>query len=149
PTNRQMADKHHKVARAKEEVVRSTIEARRLRRWVDQEDTIYRRAIAQLTSCDPLLAAELSWVYARQLRVNNVHRARLRKLYALPDFGYSYALDTDMDTASPMDHTRSVGDDVGGNQGEDGTGLIDGIDEDDSLNDEALRLGNFMERLHD
>ncbi|KAL1740424.1 hypothetical protein HDZ31DRAFT_24726, partial [Schizophyllum fasciatum] len=30
PTNRQMADKHHKVARAKEEVVRSTIEARRL-----------------------------------------------------------------------------------------------------------------------
>ncbi|KAL1741795.1 hypothetical protein HDZ31DRAFT_44648, partial [Schizophyllum fasciatum] len=143
PTNRQMADKHHKIARAKEEVIRSTVEARRLRHRVDEEDATYRLAIARHSAADPLLAAELTWVYARQLRVNNVHRARLRKIYAQPDFGYSYASD-----GAAFALAEGMGDSIEGRTGGgDEAGLLGGIDEDDSLNDEALRLGDFMEHV--
>ncbi|KAL1746109.1 hypothetical protein HDZ31DRAFT_34848 [Schizophyllum fasciatum] len=143
PTNRQMADKHHKVKRAEEEVLRSTVEARRLRRWVDEEDSAYRLAISQSRATDPLIAAELTWTHARQLRVNNVHRMRLRKLYSLPDFGHTYALDG----AEPSLVTEPLTQIAGGDTLEGMTYSLDGIDEDDSLNDEALRLGEFMENI--
>ncbi|KAL1741024.1 hypothetical protein HDZ31DRAFT_85086 [Schizophyllum fasciatum] len=136
PTNRQMADKHHKVKRAGEEVLRSTIEARRLRRWVDEEDAAYRLAISQSRATDPLVAAELTWAHARQLRVNN--------LYGLPNFGYTYELDGGEPPPMSEPHARTVEGELVEGVG----GSLDGIDEDDSLNDEALHLGEFMEGIN-
>ncbi|KAL1673038.1 hypothetical protein EV122DRAFT_271001 [Schizophyllum commune] len=147
PSNRQMADKYHKVKRAKEELIRSRVEARRLRHWVDQEEDTYRTAISVAREADPLLAAELAWVLARQRRVNNVHRSRLQKLYALPTFGVGYALDAPMSsTSQPAAVGASSG--AGDGAGDDHVDVVESIDEDDSLNDEALRLGEFMERIH-
>ncbi|KAL1740504.1 hypothetical protein HDZ31DRAFT_47382, partial [Schizophyllum fasciatum] len=142
PSNRQMADKYHKIKRAKEEIIRSRVEARRLRRWIDQEDATYRTAIENVKQTDPLIAAELAWLYLRQARVNNVHRVRLQKLYALPSFGIRYADDGDPVLLISGQPSLTPTESPGSNALTEGG--LEGLDEDDSLNDEALRLGEYM-----
>lgn len=81
--NREFAVKHHKLKRAREEMIRVNVEARRLQEWVDMEDEQLKQLGKGLIACQPLLAAEIRGVAVTQLRVNEMHRRRLRMIYAL------------------------------------------------------------------
>ncbi|KAG1883462.1 hypothetical protein F4604DRAFT_1879073 [Suillus subluteus] len=81
PENWEMAAKFFKVLCSHEELTRLNVEICRLSAWVSFEDKEILSAIDALDATDStLLAAELQMHYARQHRVNNVHRARLHKI---------------------------------------------------------------------
>ncbi|KAG2745458.1 hypothetical protein P692DRAFT_201653893, partial [Suillus brevipes Sb2] len=80
PESREMAAKFFKVLRSHEELTRLNVEICRLSAWVDFEDKEILSAIDALNAMDSdLLAAELQMRYARQHRLNNVHRTRLHR----------------------------------------------------------------------
>ncbi|KAH7917838.1 hypothetical protein BV22DRAFT_970049, partial [Leucogyrophana mollusca] len=86
-TKREIAIKHFKVQRAREELIRLNVEIRRLHAWVDTEDKELRSVMVALKATDPFIAAEISLLSAEQRRVNDIHRMRLTRIYALE--GYS------------------------------------------------------------
>ena len=134
PANREVANKYFKVVRAQEEIHRLNVEVCRLNAWVHYEDQALTTAVD--TAADPHLAAELHCHCAERGRVNNIHRARLSVIYRLE--GYSCP-----GPYIPVPH------------GEDRHGeLLDGVDsdeglvdEDDGVQDEVLRLGDFLDSL--
>lgn len=83
PTNRVMAVKFHKLARAREELVRCQVEMRRLVTAMHDEERHMSQVHADLQSAGNPLAPELLEVAQRRVAVNDVHRARFAKLAAL------------------------------------------------------------------
>ncbi|KDQ07849.1 hypothetical protein BOTBODRAFT_98234, partial [Botryobasidium botryosum FD-172 SS1] len=63
PAIREAMVDYFRLQRAKEEIIRLNIEARRLRTWVDDEDSHYRKVIDSLQASNPLLAAEIKVQY--------------------------------------------------------------------------------------
>ncbi|KAI0038002.1 hypothetical protein FA95DRAFT_1578459 [Auriscalpium vulgare] len=112
--NRQAAVHFFKIERAKEERERLNREIRRLVTYMhDEERDQARRITAHATDTSLpslLVAAELRSYQARRIRVNNVHRARLERIFALPSFtGEGHAGtaverkdDMEEDSQSPM-----------------------------------------------
>ena len=127
PANREVANKYFKFLRAHEEIYRLNIEVRRLNAWITHEDQVIKSAID--TTTDLHLAAELRHRYAERQRVNNLHRIRILAIYCLE--GYS----------GPGPFVPEVNTD-GNHIGSDEE-LID----DDDLEDEVLRLGEFSDSL--
>ena len=144
---RDVAAKHFKVLRAHEEVVRLNVEIRRLQTWVDDEDTFLLTHARNLSETDPVLGARVYDIYLRRHRVNNIHRARLRSIYALPGYnGHT----TPGIRLGRMD-IPSVG------IQEEGFSELAGIESDDEeidiadddlVNDEVLRLGDLLNSTH-
>lgn len=128
PANREVANKYFKVLRAHEEIHRLNIEVRRLDAWTIHEDEKFESAID--TETDPHLAAELRRRYAERRRVNRLHRIRISSIYSLE--GYSGP-----GPFVPEENMRE-------NQFCSGEELID---EDDDVEDEVLRLGDFLDSL--
>jgi IS4 transposase len=128
PANREVANKYFKVLRAHEEIHRLNIEVRRLDAWTIHEDEKFESAID--TETDPHLAAELRRHYAERRRVNRLHRIRISSIYSLE--GYS--------GPGPFVPEENMGE----NQFCSGEELID---EDDDVEDEVLRLGDFLDSL--
>lgn len=85
-TNREIATKYHKVRRAREEIIRLNVEARRLQEWADVEDQELSRVANELLGTQPLLAQEIRAYAAVQLRVNTTHRVRLNRIYNLAGY---------------------------------------------------------------
>jgi hypothetical protein len=83
PRNRQISLHRLKLERAEEERRRLNIEISRLVDWMSQEESQLRSATNRLRSEGSPLAVEASRFLARRIRQNNVHRARIQKIYAL------------------------------------------------------------------
>ncbi|KAF9240488.1 hypothetical protein BU15DRAFT_74070 [Melanogaster broomeanus] len=93
PTHREMAIKYFKVIRAKEEIFHLNVEIRHLQTWINDEDAHIKAAASRLevTTGNPL-TAEISDLYHRQRRVNDVHRSHLATLYKLKGYsGFVYS----------------------------------------------------------
>ncbi|THH00432.1 hypothetical protein EW026_g2103 [Hermanssonia centrifuga] len=139
PANREITTKHFKTLCARAEIKRLNVEIARVQEWVDREDVHIRTVAGLLATSNPILASEMRQQYARQYRINNVHRARLKAIYKLSGYtgGSPPSLGTN-DAQSNDDQVVEQDLDVGG------SGLID---EDDALNDEGNRLDEAMDRL--
>lgn len=85
-SNRETANKFHKILRAREEIVRLNVECRRLHTHIYAEHRTFTTAIAELRERNPPLAVELQDLYSRRLQVNRVHFMRLKMIYALTGF---------------------------------------------------------------
>ena len=127
PANREVANKYFKVLREHEEIHRLNIEIRRLDAWTTHEDEVFKSA---MDSADPHLAAEIRRCYAERRRVNHLHRIRISSIYCLE--GYS--------GPGPFVPEENMGE----NQLGSGEELLD---EDDDLEDEVLRLGDFLDSI--
>lgn len=132
PANREVANKYFKVLRAHEEIHRLNIEVRRLDAWIIHEDQVLKSAVDAAT--DPHLAVELRRRYAERRRVNHLHRIRISAIYRLE--GYSglgpFVPEENIDEI-PLENQLGAGE-----------GLIE---EDDDVQDEVLRLGDFLDTL--
>ncbi|KAI0313492.1 hypothetical protein OF83DRAFT_1065430, partial [Amylostereum chailletii] len=84
--NRDAANKYFKLLRAKEELVRCNVEARRLQAWIDYEDAELIKRADTLFATDPFLAGHLHTHAVRRRILNDQHRTQLKKLYKLPGF---------------------------------------------------------------
>lgn len=80
PTNRVMAVKFHKLARAREELVHCEVEMRRLVTAMRDEEEHMLRVLSGLRESNNPLAPELEETFRRRASVNEVHRARFAKL---------------------------------------------------------------------
>jgi hypothetical protein len=129
PANREVADKYFKMLRAQEEIHRLNVEVRRLDAWVRHEDQLILSAANAAT--DPHLAAELRRRHAERRRVNVLHRTRISAIYCLE--GYSGPGPFVPDDPVPLEE-----------QPDDNEALVD---EDDRIQDEVLRLEDFLDTL--
>ncbi|KAG2744462.1 hypothetical protein P692DRAFT_20850415 [Suillus brevipes Sb2] len=84
--NREVAGKYFKIIRAREEIERLNIEISCLQQWVEDEDAHLLTTATSLEANQPALAHEIHHLYDKRVRMNNVHRARLQAIYALPGF---------------------------------------------------------------
>ncbi len=130
PAARDVMVKYFKIQCAQAEIQRLNVEIPRLQQWVDDEDAHLPRIAADLEATDPLLAEEIRVVHRRQRRINRVHRSWLSSIYALG--GYS----------GPRPTTPGAPTDIPVVQ-------EDAIlpDEDDNMNDEAVRMEETIRRL--
>lgn len=86
PINREIAVKHFKVLRAREELKRLHVEMRRIREAIERENADFKSAIATLSTSDSLMAAELSSQYSFRSRVNVQLLDGLCRVEALPGY---------------------------------------------------------------
>lgn len=94
PANREVANKFHKIRRAREEIVRLNVEIRRLRTSIDDEELWYKARIGERTSTDPHLAAQLQADLGSRRRVNQRHLQRIFDIEQLPGYTGSYSRGT-------------------------------------------------------
>ncbi len=133
PVARDVMVKYFKVQCAQAEIRRLNVEIPRLQQWIDDEDAHFVRAATHADESDPLLGAELRAMHRVQRRINGVHRAWLAEIYKLDGYtGARPVIQSSLETSA-----ESV--DVGGGQ------ILP--DEDDNMNDEAVRLGETLDRL--
>ena len=85
--NRQAASKYFKIERAEEEIRRCNVEVARVQAWVDKEDMVMSRAVADHESSDPAFTAHLKVLQTQHRHVNDHLHTRLEQIYKLP--GYS------------------------------------------------------------
>ncbi len=139
PSNRDIMTKYFKTMCARTELVRLNVEIARLQDWVDREDAHLKEVVNSLSMTEPLIASAVKQVSLRQRRVNEVHRARLRTIYKLPEYSgvvANMSVDTslsDVDSAA-ITHELNATDSIL-------------ADEDDMLNEEGNRLDEAMERI--
>ena len=75
-----------KIERAKEEIIRLNVEARRLKTYIRDSSTAQRRAIQHLHQTDPALATELQQRHNAQSSINTILLQHLSKMESLPGF---------------------------------------------------------------
>jgi hypothetical protein len=103
--NRQAANKYFKIVRAKEEIHRCNIEVAYVQAWVDGEDMVMSRAVADYEGSDPAFAAHLKVLQIRHHHVNDHLHSCLEQIYKLP--GYSGPPHVAASSASPTPSTIS------------------------------------------
>jgi len=144
--NRQAANKHFKVERAEEEIHRCNVEVARMQAWVDEEDMVMSRAVAEHEGSDPAFATHLKVLQIQRRHVNDHLRTRLEQIYKLP--GYSGPLHVSTSSAPPAPSTvpstalKTGVDHVDGDH-------IDNEDElrDDEDEDEMLRMTDTLAKI--
>lgn len=134
PANHEVANKYFKVLCAQEEIHHLNVEVHRLDEWVSFEDQTL--AMAAKTATDPHLAVELHCHYAEHQCVNNIHHVHIFAIYKLDGYsGPGHYIPPSQDEERP---TTPLDDQ------DDEEGLID---KDDRVQDEVLRLGDFLDSL--
>ena len=132
--NRQAANKSFKLERAEEEIRRCNVEVARVQAWVDEEDTVMSRAVADHEGSDPAFAAHLKVLQIQRRHVNDHLRTRLEQIYKLP--GYSGPPHIATSSAPPAPSTtlrRGVEDCVDGDHVDNDDELDEDEDEDEML----------------
>ncbi|EPQ55524.1 hypothetical protein GLOTRDRAFT_75671 [Gloeophyllum trabeum ATCC 11539] len=152
PSHREVTLKVLQLERAKEEVIRVNVEARRLRTFIHDETLAVHKAISRVQSSDPLLAAEIRKRWALQEAVNSVHIARLDRLALLPGMsgsdGLSVRIGTSQDACAMTSDIQTSVDPViqevlSGDAGG------DGIQDDEELSRNVEGLVDFIEAVTD
>ena len=163
PANREVANKFHKVRRAKEEILRLNIEIRRLHTFIDDEEIRWSSCATDIAPTTPLLSAELLGVYQDRCRINVRLLERLNDIKRLDGYSGSYSRGTRQQRKTPVLNNTSIRipDDASEHQEsrlchDDGMNVdndaenedvdqgID-IDLDDALNDMMIRWNDFLE----
>ena len=85
--NRQAANKYFKIEQAKEEIYRCNVEVAHVQAWVDEEDVMMSRAVAEHEGSDPAFATHLNVLQIQRRHVNDHLHTHLEQIYKLP--GYS------------------------------------------------------------
>jgi hypothetical protein len=134
PGNREIAMKYFKVIRAREELTRLNVEICRLAAWVDNEDSQLASVASAIACSNPALGAEINSLALARRLINDVHRTRLAAIYRLK--GYT--------GSKPESHVADGAD----SEGNLGTSTPATAEEDDSLSDEMLRLGDFFDSIN-
>lgn len=150
PANCLVATKYFKILRAWEEIICLNVESRRLCTWVDNEDRHMLRVSDALQASEPALAHEIHIRYLRRRRVNNIHRAHLHALCALPGYTGHTTPGTHVGVSQGTDDQGGLqveGELNDGGEEMDGHEVIE-IFEDDLANEEVLRLGDVLENTH-
>ena len=138
--NREVASKYFKIICAHEEIKRLNVEIHRLGAWVDHEDHQLSSTANSLVSTKPHIAEEVRRLYAERHHVNNVNRARLGAIYKLEGFSGSRDLPGHSQGVEVVSADARDLADLNGRED-----ML--ADEDDDLGDEAVRLGECMERM--
>lgn len=86
PLYREMLKLRHKIARAKEEVVRCNVETRRLYTSICDESNLFSRVLARLKACNHLSYGPVHDFIARRRAVNGALLKRIQQIYCLPQF---------------------------------------------------------------
>ncbi|EIW82668.1 hypothetical protein CONPUDRAFT_51967, partial [Coniophora puteana RWD-64-598 SS2] len=139
PVNRDIATKYFKTVRAREEINRLNVEARRLHAWIIKENTDLENHRKRLEQTNPLLAVALTHRYSARIRINKVHLSRLVVLERLRGYTGARLSDTAESVCAPSVETAASQD-----------GGISGMEpdlEDDELLDSMHRLSTFFEQL--
>ena len=132
PVNREVMDKYFKLQCARVEIKRLNVEIPRLQAWVDDEDARILKTADNLAAANPLISMELRELYRERSRINNVIRNRLAQIYNLPGYtGRRVAIDGDFGGIVQV--------------GSDDAVIFP--DEDDQLNEEAVRLEETVSRI--
>ena len=101
--NQQAANKYFKIKCAEEEIHRCNVEVARVQAWVDEEDVVMSRAVAEHEVSDPAFAAHLKVLQIQRRHVNNHLRTCLEQIYKLP--GYSGPPRVSVPSAPPAPST--------------------------------------------
>jgi hypothetical protein len=137
PANREVANKFFQVVCTQEEIKRLNVKIRRLDAWVQHEDHILLLAVH--TATDPHLVRELRRHYAQCRHVNCLHRAWIAAIYCLE--GYSGP----GPFVPPQDWQEEGSDGLISPEGPGEDNAL--IDEDNTVQDEVLWLGDFLDML--
>lgn len=122
--------KYFKLQCAHAEIHRLNIEIPRLQQWLEDENVSFTQAAADLDPTAPLLAAEVRARHRVQQRVNEVHRAWLARIYAIPGYSGPHPVTPEPGTAAFTSEEVEIL-----------------PDEDDRANDEACRLEETVARM--
>ena len=145
PANREVANKFHKIRRAKEEIIRLNVEICRLRTSIADEELYWEACAQSLVSAQPNLAAELRFAFRSRRRINEKHLERLRDIEELPDYSGSYCRGTRIgSTHLPIVEPRGIVRRHSPEPGNDTADEVQGNDE-DGINDIFNRWETFME----
>ena len=106
-----------KIQRAKEEITRLNVEARRLRTYIRDSSVARQNAIQHLRQTDPALATELQERHNAQSSINTLLLQQLHKMQLLP--GFSGRRTPGVRVGSILEDPRSESDGDGGAIGED------------------------------
>src|SRR5712691_4867535 len=128
--NRQAANKYFKIECAEEEIHCCNVKVACVQAWVDKDDVVMSRAVADHEGSDPAFAAHLKVLQIQRRLVNDHLRTRLEQIYKLP--GYSGPPDVSASSAPPAPLT------VPSTALKTGVNDVDGdhIDNEDELHDE-------------
>jgi hypothetical protein len=105
-----------KTERAKEEIIRLNVEARRLKTYIRDSSLARRRAIEDLRQTDPALAAELQERHSAQSSLDTVLSRQLHKMQLLP--GFLGRIIPGVRAGGDLEDPRSESDEDGGDMGE-------------------------------
>ncbi|KAF8126200.1 hypothetical protein EV363DRAFT_1298820 [Boletus edulis] len=126
PKNWETLTQFFKVKRSHEEICQLNVEVRRLQLWVDHDENQLKSAALDLQRTSSKLAGAMDQLYADHCRINCVHHVKLQQLYGLVGYtGQQPGLNV-MQTVPDIDSED---------------------EEDQSIQDEALRLGDALHRV--
>ncbi|KAF7799883.1 hypothetical protein EIP86_011125 [Pleurotus ostreatoroseus] len=86
PINREIIKKRQRVARAKEELLRCSVETRRLHTAIRDEARLFAQVLSTLKSTNPPLYGAVKDFTTYRRRVNTALLRRIQDIYALPEF---------------------------------------------------------------
>lgn len=91
PTERDVAARHFKLQRAKEEITRLNVEIKRLLAYIRHEEKVWEDLISKLKSTTPCLAHQAAKHLKRFLCLNQTHVSRLARLTLLHGYTGPFA----------------------------------------------------------
>lgn len=133
-----------KTQRAKEEITRLNVEARRLMTYIRDSSVAQQNAIQHLCKTDPALATELQERHDAQSSINTLLLQQLRKMQLLP--GFSGWRTPGMRAGSILEDPRSESDGDGCAIGEDDIMDYETMSDaavEDEIGDTIFNLDNF------
>jgi hypothetical protein len=143
--NRQAAIHHFKLERAQEERRRLDIEIAHLVNWMSHEETQLKSVVEQLHLEGSSLAVAINSLLARRLCQNDIHRARIQKIYALPYYSGIHEPSVDLSGVASESNVQGLGDEHGGGSIVDAelAGPVS-VEEDDVTGEELDRVNEFL-----
>ena len=146
PVFREMLKIRHRIARAKEEIIRCNVETRRVYTAIHDEIGLFTRVTTQLKTTNSPLYGALRDAVTRRTGVNRLLLSYIRKIHALPGF----TGERTRGTREGASITPAGNDDIGPGEldEEDGEEEEDElVEEDEELQREVRVLETFMSNL--
>ena len=145
PVFREMLKTRHRIARAKEEIVRCNVETRRVYTAILDETILFRRVTTQLKSTNSLLYGALRDFATRRTGVNRLLLSHIRKVHSLPGFtGERTRGVREGASVTPVEN-EDVGDTELDEENEEEEEEL--VEEDEELQREVQTLETFMSNL--
>lgn len=86
PVGQQILRRSRRLERAREQIVRSRVEAQRLYTWIVDENEAFARIVEDLNTSNPNMLPPVLDYIERRTTINARHVTRLRQIEELPEF---------------------------------------------------------------